>query len=122
MAKSKSVLPSKASATKREKHWDDPHFQERAPGLYEFLSAALLDGEERKGGSVTLFCSNGALKVCFTTGRLCSRSTLSWMGQESYTLSLRKSCRATMSRGAPASTIRGKCRSSLTNGTPCAIG
>jgi|SRR6185503_13016466 len=65
MAKSKSVLPSKASATKREKHWDDPHFQERAPGLYEFLSAALLDGEERKGGSVTLFCSNGALKVCF---------------------------------------------------------
>jgi len=66
MAKVKSFLPSKNEVQKREWHWEDAVFAQRAPALYEFLATALVDSEERKGGSITLFCSNGALKVCFS--------------------------------------------------------
>lgn len=65
MAKRSSVLPTKDGGKKRAWHWESSSFEERAPCMYEFLATALVDGEERKGGSVTLFCSNGALKVCY---------------------------------------------------------
>ena len=66
MAKRPTYLPSKAALQKRMWHWEDESFSERCPALYEFLSTGVLEGVERKGGSISLFCSNGQLKVCFT--------------------------------------------------------
>jgi len=65
MSKAKSFLPSKDALQKRLWHFENETFKERAPALFEFLSTALVDGEERRGGSISLFASNGALKVCF---------------------------------------------------------
>jgi len=66
MTKRTSYLPSIKALQKRLWHWEDESFAERCPALYEFLSTGQLDGEDRKGGSISLFCANGQLKVCFT--------------------------------------------------------
>lgn len=65
MAKLRSFLPSVDALQKKMFHWEDAGFQERSPALYEFLATAQVAGEERRGGSVQLFCANGQWKVCF---------------------------------------------------------
>lgn len=65
MAKSRSVLPSKDLAGQTKFWFVDQPFEEKCPCVYEFLSTAMLDGEVRKGGSISVFASNGALKVCY---------------------------------------------------------
>lgn len=65
MAKSKSVLPSRDLAGQPKFWFFNEPFEEKCPCLYEFLSTALADGEVRKGGSISLFAANGAVKVCF---------------------------------------------------------
>lgn len=66
MAKGKkSVLPGTETKRTVEWLWANDTFQDRYPALYEFLASGMYEGEQRKGGSITLFCGNGRLKVCF---------------------------------------------------------
>ena len=43
----------------------DEGFESRFPTLYEFLACGVWEGEARKGGSITVFISQGQLKACF---------------------------------------------------------
>lgn len=66
MAKAKrTILPSKSLPSQTAWLWSDSAFEERCPALYEFLACGIVDGEPRKGGSITLFVSQARLKVCF---------------------------------------------------------
>lgn len=66
MAKAKkSVLPVKGQDEHPKWLWADTEFEERCPALYEFLACGIVDDEVRKGGSISLFCGQGRLKVCF---------------------------------------------------------
>ena len=64
-AKRRSILPSKDGSTPVEWLWTDPDFEKLYPALYEFTACGLVDGKPRKGGSISLFASQGRLKVCF---------------------------------------------------------
>lgn len=65
MSKSKkSFLPTRSQPSTVEWLWRNTSFQERYPALYELLAAGLYEGKERKGATVTLFCSDGRLKAC----------------------------------------------------------
>jgi len=63
-AKKSSILPM-AQTTIPEWLWSDDAFSERYPSLFEFLASGIWEGEQRKGGSISLFCGQGRLKVCF---------------------------------------------------------
>ena len=60
-----SVLPTGKPTKLPAFLWTDAEFAERCPGLYEFLAAGIVEGEPRKGGSISLFVSQARLKVCY---------------------------------------------------------
>lgn len=65
MSKQRSVLPQAQATKPPTHHWKCDEFAARYPGLYEFLAVAIADEEPRKGGSLSLFCGSGKLRVSF---------------------------------------------------------
>lgn len=63
-AKCRSFLPSKESELP-DTLWSNDQFEASYPALFEFLAAGIWEGEARKGGSISLFVTQRALKVCF---------------------------------------------------------
>lgn len=60
----KSFLPSKAGQKVLPWLWANDAWQEAYPALYELLSAGIVEGEERKPATLTVFVSEGRLKAC----------------------------------------------------------
>jgi len=63
MAKDQSYLPKrpdqKAPTTH---HWKDTAFAKDYPAVFSLLALAFIDGEDRKGATITLFADEGRLK------------------------------------------------------------
>jgi len=65
MAKRKSILPTAGPTKHPDWLWHNEGFRDRYPCLFEFLACGDFEGEERKGGSISLFTGQQRLKVCF---------------------------------------------------------